>query len=316
MSTATFLNFVLFTLFPITIFISFLYLAWFNADGRHSLGKKLLGLAVVDTSFKPIPFSRSIWRTLAFIFDIPGLFLIFFNRKKQTLHDMLAKTYVIRIKKPHRLEKLLIIMVFIGAVTVEKFLAGYTRSYIQSFRLPTGSLKPTILVGDYILVDKFWAKSHTPEQGDWIVFKYPKDEKLNYIKRCIAVGGQTLEIRKGEVYVNGESEGQKLSLGREYDPEEGRYVENTKIMTSDGNSYVIRHYADHNLYDDNHNFGPFTVPKGHYFVIGDSRDNSADSRTWGSVPQENIVGKAGIIYWSWDKWNRKIRWSRIGKALH
>ncbi|MFQ5863893.1 MAG: signal peptidase I [bacterium] len=277
------------------------------------------------------------------------------------------------------------------AILVALLAAMFLRAFvIQAFRIPTGSMKDTLLVGDFLLVNKFIYGVRTPDRiplinakipffrlpafkaptnGDIVVFKYPKDEKLDYIKRCIAVGGQTLEIRNGDVYVDGKPEGSKVPLGREYDPEEGRKLEYTRITTPDGKSYVIRHHADHYLYDENHNYGPVVVPaKGatvklnlknlpnyeriirvyeknklevksnkiyingeeansytfkmnYYFMMGDNRDNSADSRVWGFLPEENVVGEALIIYFSWDKtsplWNilNSVRWARIGDII-
>ncbi len=115
------------------------YLAWINADGRHSPGKMLFGLAVVNTSYKRISFSRSLRRTLASFFDLPGLLFILLNRKRQTLHDMLAKTYVIRVNQPQRLEKLLIVVIVIGGSYLASVLSRYIDSYTQAFRIPTAS---------------------------------------------------------------------------------------------------------------------------------------------------------------------------------
>lgn len=228
------------------------------------------------------------------------------------------------------------------AILVALLAALFLRAFVvQAFRIPTGSMKDTLLVGDFLLVNKFIYGVRTPDRipiinakipgpfrfpafrvpqnGDIVVFKFPKDESLDYIKRCIAVEGQTMEVRAGVVYVDGKPEGERMALGREYDPEEGRYVDYTRIKTSNGKSYVIRHYADH--YSKNDNFGPVTVPEGHYLMMGDNRDNSSDSRVWGFLPKENIVGEALIIYFSWDKlgpfWNilDRVRWSRIGNLI-
>jgi len=317
-TTETYLKFILFSFFPFIILASFFYVAWFDAEGRCTAGKKLFGLAVVDTSFKSITFSKSLLRTLAYIIDIPGIWFILISKKKQTVHDILAKTYVIRAKAPHKLEKLFIFGLLALLIADSLYGTDYVknhqfRNYVQAFRIPTGGMKPTILVRDFILVDKYWPINNFPQQGDIIVFKYPEDPNLDYVKRCIAVGGQTVEIRKGKVYVDGKPEGVYGSLGQEYDPEEGRNIKHTKITTSDNKSYVIGNYVDR--YSQNENYGPVTVPDGNYFVMGDHRDNSADSRSWGFLPKDNIVGKAGLIYWSWDRFNQKVRWSRIGKAL-
>lgn len=211
---------------------------------------------------------------------------------------------------------------------------------VQAFRIPTGSMKDTLKVGDFLLVNKFIYGARTPDRipvlditlpfmrlpafkqpqrGDIIVFKYPRDEKLDYIKRLIAVGGQTVEIRNGDVYVDGKPEGRKTFLGREYDPEERHYVLYYQIDTDNGKSYVIRHYADHIA--ESEDFGPVVVPEGHYFMMGDNRDNSSDSRVWGFLPATNVVGEALVIYWSWDKFadltdiTHKVRWTRIGQLI-
>lgn len=314
-STENYLKFILLSFFPFLIFATYFYFAWFDCDGRVTAGKKIFGLEVVDYSFKPITLSRSLLRTLAYTFDIPGLWFILVSKKKQTLHDRFAKTYVIRAKAPRKWEKLAIFGLIALLIAQVMFFdpTKYLRNYVQTFHIPTGAMKPTILVGDFILVDKYWPKSNSPQRGDIIVFKYPEDKRLDYIFRCIAVGGQTVEIRNGDVFVDDKPEGKKTKLGRKYDPAEGRHVNRIRITTPDGKEYTIRHYVDR--YRQTENSGQVTVPDGHYFVMGDNRDNSADSRSWGFLPEENVVGKAGIVYWSWDRIDKKVRWSRIGQSL-
>jgi len=204
---------------------------------------------------------------------------------------------------------------------------------IQAFRIPTGSMKDTLLVGDFLLVNKFIYGSETPdripfteiklptftvpglrkpERGDIIVFKYPLDEKVDYIKRCIGVAGDTLELRNGEVFVNRQPEGKLTFEKKDFDESEGRYVNYFRVNAPNGKDYVIRRYEGFNP-----SFGPVVVPPGHLFMMGDNRDNSQDSRYWGYMPMKNIRGQALVIYFSWDKseplWNllKKIRWSRI-----
>lgn len=211
---------------------------------------------------------------------------------------------------------------------------------IQAFRIPTGSMKDTLLIGDFLLVNKFIYGVRTPDRiplidvkipyvrlpgfkkpqrGDIVVFKYPLDEKLDYIKRCVATGGQTVEVRKGDLYVDGELEGKQKFIKKVYDPEEGHYIVYTEITMKNGKKYTIRHYGDRNKHNDN--FGPVKVPEGEYFMMGDNRDNSADSRVWGILPDENVVGEALIIYWSWDKHVplyrifKKVRFARIGDLI-
>ncbi|MDZ7291823.1 MAG: signal peptidase I [candidate division KSB1 bacterium] len=231
------------------------------------------------------------------------------------------------------------------AILVALLAALVLRTFvIQAFRIPTGSMKDTLLVGDFLLVNKFvygvrlpdsipfleislpFAGRHlpafkAPQPGDIIVFKYPADPKLDYIKRCIAVAGQTVEMKAGVVYVDGQPEGKQEFVKREYDSEEMHYVLYYRITTPRGKVYTIRHYEDHNLNDSNENFGPIRIRDGHYFMMGDNRDNSADSRSWGLLPAGNIVGEAMVIYWSWDKQVplyqifNKVRWLRIGDLI-
>ena len=198
---------------------------------------------------------------------------------------------------------------------------------IQAFRIPTGSMEDTLLVGDFLLVNKFiygvrtpdkipfvnikipWVRLpalQKPERGDVVVFKYPENPDQDYIKRCVAVGGDTLQIKDKKLYVNGElvPDPPKSKFSPVHYPP-GQYESGIKPPRS-GN-------RDH--------YGPIVVPDGHYFMMGDNRDNSLDSRYWGFLPEENVVGEAIIIYFSWDKKAKfyqlfeMIRWSRIGDII-
>ncbi|MBP7461958.1 MAG: signal peptidase I, partial [Candidatus Delongbacteria bacterium] len=140
-----------------------------------------------------------------------------------------------------------------------------------------------------------------PEQGDIVVFRYPMDPETNFVKRCVGISGDTIQIINKQVYVNGK----RFIL-----PQYGKY-------------------SDRQVYPANvaprDNYGPYVVPDDHYFVMGDNRDNSNDSRFWGPVPDSLLKGKALIIYWSWNKeipfWNpidklASIRLGRIGRIVH
>lgn len=226
-----------------------------------------------------------------------------------------------------------ILIALIAAMVIKTFV-------IASYAIPTGSMKETLLVGDALLANQFIYGVRTPgriplidvqiphiklpalkkpKRGDIIIFKYPKDKKLNYVKRCIALPGQTVEVRKDNVYIDGKPEGEKELLKREYDPIEGAYCLYYQITLDNGEKYTIRHYED--LFRVNDNYGPVKIPKGHYFMMGDNRDNSEDSRSWGFLPYENIIGKPLIIYWSWNKSVPlyrifdKIRWNRIAQVI-
>ncbi|MDT7907018.1 MAG: signal peptidase I [Candidatus Calescibacterium sp.] len=173
-------------------------------------------------------------------------------------------------------------------------LAIFIRAFaVQAYKIPSGSMIPTLLVGDYILVNRLSYGLRIPyykyilrwgeiKRGDIIVFVFPEDPSKDFIKRVIALPGETIEIRKKKIYIN------------------GREIEDKWGFFSD--DYVGPPRDD---------FGPFQVPQGHVFVMGDNRDESNDSRFWGPVNIENIKGKAFIIYFSWDPYEKSIRFSRI-----
>jgi signal peptidase I len=188
------------------------------------------------------------------------------------------------------------------ALIVALLLALFIRSFIvQAFKIPSGSMLPTLQIGDHILVNKFlyglrlpypfekvimqWGQPH---EGDVIVFIYPRDRTKDFIKRVIAVEGDTIEIRHKQVYVNNE----KLVV--------------PQATFADNNAEIP------GLRD---NFGPVTVPPHKLFVMGDNRDRSHDSRFWGFVDLNDVKGKAFLVYWSWDGEDRWVRWERIGALI-
>ncbi|WP_022853014.1 signal peptidase I [Thermodesulfatator atlanticus] len=193
---------------------------------------------------------------------------------------------------------------WVKTIVLALLLALFIRTFfVQAFKIPSGSMIPTLLIGDHILVNKFiygvrnpitrevWIKGRTPQRRDIIVFIFPKDRKLDFIKRVIGLPGEIVEIRNKIVYING------VPLKEPY----------------------VQHTDPHILPRDvspRDNFGPVKVPPGHLFVMGDNRDASYDSRFWGFVPIRDVKGKAFIIYFSWDKEHFRIRWNRIGKLIH
>ncbi len=187
------------------------------------------------------------------------------------------------------------------ALLVALALALFIRTFIvQAFKIPSGSMLPTLQIGDHLLVNKLlygvripvygtrFLDFFEPERGDIIVFVYPEDRDKDFIKRVIGIPGDEIEIRNKKLYRNGEPV---------EDEPYARYAEPPEPGPRD-------------------NFGPVTVPEGHVFVMGDNRDHSFDSRFWGFVPYEDIKGKAFIIYWSWDGDDGWVRWSRIGQLVH
>jgi len=168
---------------------------------------------------------------------------------------------------------------------------------VQAFKIPSGSMLSTLEVGDYLLVNKFLyglkkpfsddylITGADPQVGDIVVFRYPRDPSVDYIKRIVGVPGDTLEMRNRQLYRN------------------GARVEEPYARSTQPSSY------------ERDNFTPITVPPGKYFMLGDNRDESYDSRFWGFVDRNAIRGKAWRIYWSWEKFLSGIRWNRIGKAV-
>ncbi len=191
---------------------------------------------------------------------------------------------------------------------------------IQPFKIPSGSMLDTLLIGDHLMVNKFIYGTkipfsdtrilpiRAPERGDVIVFEFPGDHNESYfnrrdfIKRVIGVPGDTVEVRDKKVYVNGEQ--------ADVPPEGVKPFKFTFPGCSPIGTWDKR--ADEAVRDC---MQPVTVPEKSYFVMGDNRDNSADSRFWGFVPEENIKGLAFIKYWSWDHQNKTVRWSRIGRLI-
>lgn len=198
----------------------------------------------------------------------------------------------------------------IEAILVAVVLALIIRTFVvQAFKIPSGSMKNTLLIGDHILVNKFTygikipflkktlVPIGEPERGDIVVFTYPRDPSKDFIKRVVGIEGDTVEIRKKNVYVNG-----KRINDRHY-----------AIYTDSGTSI----YDTGNMKD---NMPPIQVPEHSLFVMGDNRDNSHDSRFWGFVDLKNVKGEAFIIYWSWNSENDGsvldyVRWGRIGNIL-
>jgi len=200
-------------------------------------------------------------------------------------------------------DKKSLIREYIEAILIALLLALFIRAYvIQAFKIPSGSMIPTLLIGDHILVNKFiygtkipFSDKHflilkTPEKGDIIVFKYPEDPKKDFIKRVIATAGDSIESRDKVIYVNGKK-----------DIEPYAYHSDRNIRLG-GN-------------DVRDNFGPLVVPPDKIFVMGDNRDQSYDSRYWKFVDIKAVKGEALIIYWSWDPQKHWLRFNRIGRLV-
>jgi signal peptidase I len=158
-----------------------------------------------------------------------------------------------------------------------------TRLWSQTFNIPSQAMVPSLLPGDHVIVDKLFYRRASPQRGDVIVFKYPEDETKLFIKRLIGLPGDVIELRDQMVYLNG------------------------NLLSED---YV--HHTDRNILTANprDNLNPVTVPSDSYFVLGDNRESSLDSRFWGYVTRDKVVGKAVLIYLSIDRTSKTVRWDR------
>ena len=208
------------------------------------------------------------------------------------------------------------------AIIIALLLAFFIRAFVvQAFKIPSGSMIPSLLIGDHILVSKLayglqWPGNcrfemgfppvncysstilidfGSPERGDVIVFRYPEDEEKDFIKRVVGIPGDEIMIRNKVVYVNGSPLDDK-DFTQRIDPG----IIDGRINPRD-------------------NFGPVIVPEDSYFMMGDNRDQSLDSRFWGFVKSHKIKGRAFLVYWSWNgvgSWSDWVRWDRIGKSIH
>ena len=206
-----------------------------------------------------------------------------------------------------------LIIAIILALTIRVFV-------VQAFKIPSGSMIPTLLIGDHILVSKLaygiqlpkdcefqvafppvtcfsstmMMDLDSPKRGDVIVFRYPEDENKDFIKRVIGTPGDVIEIHNKKILVNGEH-----------------------LIDKDFTQRVDPGIIDGRI-NPRDNLGPLTVPPDSYFVMGDNRDQSLDSRFWGFVKMNKIKGRAFLVYWSWNgqgSWTDWIRWNRIGKSI-
>jgi signal peptidase I len=189
-------------------------------------------------------------------------------------------------KKGRWITELIVIVIIV--LLIRTFVA-------QAYNIPSGSMKPTLLVGDFILVNKLVYRFSEPQRGDIVVFKYPIDPNIDFIKRIIALPGEEVEVRNNQVFINGKPL-PLIEVGR--GEENGVRKVIYEEVLPEGKKHKVQFYEDFPF--SKRDFGPVVVPPNHYFVMGDNRDNSEDSRYWGFVPRENIVGKAFVIYFSGD----------------
>lgn len=198
------------------------------------------------------------------------------------------------------------------------------RSFVvEPFRIPSGSMLPTLYIGDFILVNKFIygirlpivdkkiIDISEPELGDVMVFRFPHDESINYIKRVVGLPGDEISYNDKRLQINGE----QIPVER---------VEGNLPEEAGGGRATVAHFeekldgVEHSILTDNKKPSTnmsFSVPEDHLFVMGDNRDYSNDSRYWGFVPESNIIGQAFFIWFSWETDDGGVNWSRIGSSI-
>jgi len=196
---------------------------------------------------------------------------------------------------------------YFESIVIAVILALFIRTFVvQAFKIPTGSMENNLLVGDHLLVNKFvfgpaptgLERALLPvddiARGDVIVFKYPEEPERDFIKRVIGLPGETVELRRKQVYIDGQ-------------PIEEPYVHFLVPPSPEGQEVAP--------YDVRESYGPVTVPADHYFVMGDNRDNSQDSRWWGFLPRDYVKGKALMVYWSFEPDRTDHRADGLGGAV-
>jgi signal peptidase I len=182
---------------------------------------------------------------------------------------------------------------YFESIVIAVILALFIRTFVvQAFKIPTGSMEETLLIGDHLLVNKFvfgpaasgveraLLPIGTIKRRDVLVFKYPEEPSRDFIKRVIGLPGETVELREKKVYING------TALDEPY----------VHFLSPTSGPPELHEVTS---FDVRERYGPVTVPPDHYFMMGDNRDNSQDSRYWGFLPRENIKGKSLVIYWSY-----------------
>jgi signal peptidase I len=198
---------------------------------------------------------------------------------------------------------------YFESIVIAVILALFIRTFVvQAFKIPTGSMENNLLIGDHLLVNKFvfgpplgsWERALLPERtirrGDVIVFKYPGNRERDFIKRVIGLPGETLEMRNKKVYINGK-------------PLDEPYVHFLEPPQSPSA------YAEITSFDKRESYGPIQIPAGKYFMMGDNRDNSEDSRYWGLLPEEDVKGKAVMIYWSYESTTEDYEQTGVGAVV-
>lgn len=242
------------------------------------------------------------------------------------------------------------IMETIRTIIYAVLIAVVVRTFLyEPFNIPSGSMKSTLLIGDYLFVNKWvygYSRHSFPfswppfegriwsapvERGEIVVFKVPTDNATDYIKRIVGLPGDRIQVKAGILHINGEAV-KREPIGEWVDENGDQYKRYNEVLPGGVQHVIIERSDDEPRYDDsgnvlydfNDNTEEYVVPPGHYFGMGDNRDNSSDSRKWKYIPEENIVGRASFIFYStradtlWKVWESipNTRWDRLMSGIH
>lgn len=247
---------------------------------------------------------------------------VFFEKRRYALSGIIVEG--LSKKEKYKLVKPPIIADYARSLFGVFLVVFLLRSFVvEPFRIPSGSMLPTLKIGDFILVNKFaygikWPLGNStmirtaePQRGDVVVTKFPVNPNVDFIKRVVGVPGDKVSYVNKVLTINGHVIEQNL-VSKKIEPN------NSLTMSSIEYKEYLKG-SQHNIlvmpWRDSTNFKGLIIPKGKYFVMGDNRDNSEDSRYWGFVDQKYLVGKAFLVWFSWDSQKYKIRWGHIGTII-
>lgn len=269
--------------------VSMAYFTLLNAHGRQTLGKRVFGLAVVRSDGGPASRRRALLRSLGYLVSEGAFYLgflwVLWDRRREAWHDKMAGTRVALVRPQTRALRALAVLSLLCLIVSSLTPSSVVKRRFRAFTTPTCSMLMTLLPGDYFIADLGLFRFQGLEHGDVIVFSPPEGGEQAYIKRCVALEHESVEVKRNLLYLDG------LPV-----PEPYVFLAGTSSPFA--------------------NYGPVQVPRGRVFVLGDNRDNSLDSRYFGALDRGLVLGRADLIYWSMDLEHNLPRIDRLGMRVH